>query len=109
MFKTTTSKRAATFRRGAGVFACRSCHRQTRGGHDSADLRLCEECYDLGGMYNTFSDQSWTKANLDELGRLADDMAQKAAHCVALGGKAALIYGDVQEVAARYVAIKDAA
>lgn len=45
------------FQRGAGVYACRCCQRQTRGsGGDSAGVRLCDQCFDLAGIDNAICD-----------------------------------------------------
>ena len=49
-------KIGSNFQRGAGVFCCRMCQRNTRGSPDSASLRLCEECYDYASLENEISD-----------------------------------------------------
>lgn len=45
------------FQRGAGVYTCRCCKRATRGtGGDSANVMLCDQCYELAGYENMLSD-----------------------------------------------------
>jgi hypothetical protein len=44
------------FQRGAGVFSCRMCDRQTRGDGDAAGVRLCSECYENAGIENALMD-----------------------------------------------------
>jgi hypothetical protein len=46
------------FARGSAVYECRCCHRNTRstGRGDNEHVRLCAECYDLGGEENHISD-----------------------------------------------------
>lgn len=67
-------KRSTTFTRGTGCYACRACARMTRddGNGDSAGIRLCTQCYELGGLFNVLqdggvlsdTDKSTIKANL---------------------------------------------
>jgi hypothetical protein len=49
---------ASKFQRGSGCYACRSCGRLTRatGGGDNEHIRLCSECYELGGIENEILD-----------------------------------------------------
>ena len=44
------------FQRGAGVYTCVICTRQTRGCPDSASLQMCEHCYELAGADNQHND-----------------------------------------------------
>ena len=46
------------FERGSAVYQCNCCGRSTRstGRGDNELLRLCAECYDLGGEENSLSD-----------------------------------------------------
>ena len=46
------------FQRGSGVYSCGNCTRKTRstGNGDNEHLRLCAECYELGGIENEISD-----------------------------------------------------
>ncbi|WNO06029.1 hypothetical protein [Rhodoferax mekongensis] len=46
------------FERGSGAYQCRCCKRNTRstGRGDNEMIRLCAECYDLGGEENHLSD-----------------------------------------------------
>jgi hypothetical protein len=46
------------FERGSGVYACRVCARSTRstGRGDNEGVKLCAECFDLGGEENSVSD-----------------------------------------------------
>lgn len=50
------------FQRGSGCYKCRCCGRNTRstGRGDNEHSRLCEQCYDLGGIENEISDQGST-------------------------------------------------
>lgn len=43
---------------GGGVYKCRTCGRATRstGNGDNENVRLCKECFDLGGEENHLSD-----------------------------------------------------
>lgn len=50
--------RGSRFQRGSGVFKCEGCGRSTRktaatSGHDG---RLCEDCFELAGIYNVYQD-----------------------------------------------------
>lgn len=46
------------FERGSAVYACRCCNRNTRstGRGDNELIRMCAECFDLGGEENHLSD-----------------------------------------------------
>lgn len=47
------------FVKGVGVYSCECCKRATRIVRDQAAYfaRLCEPCYDLGGLINLHSDE----------------------------------------------------
>lgn len=49
---------ANRFERGSGVYACGCCGRSTRstGRGDNELVKMCAECYDLGGEENSLSD-----------------------------------------------------
>lgn len=51
-------KRTTTFTHGTGCYTCESCKRKTRddGNGDSVGLRLCTQCYEVGGLENQISD-----------------------------------------------------
>ena len=73
------------FARGSGVYACRCCNRNTRstGRGDNELIRLCAECYDLGGEENSLSDSGEFYAGPAEVLRLIGEVAAKggnAAH-----------------------------
>lgn len=74
-------KQASRFAKGSGLYACRSCGRQTRatGGRDNENVRLCVECYELGGIENAFLDGEGN----DDLVRLARDYVNE---CRSKGG-----------------------
>jgi hypothetical protein len=46
------------FAKGSAVYTCRCCNRSTRstGRGDNELLRMCAECYDLGGEENSLND-----------------------------------------------------
>jgi hypothetical protein len=46
------------FARGSGVYACRCCGHNTRatGRGDNENVRMCADCFDLGGEENSLSD-----------------------------------------------------
>lgn len=49
---------ANRFERGSGLYACKCCKRNTRstGRGDNELVKLCEECFDLAGEENHYSD-----------------------------------------------------
>lgn len=49
---------ANRFERGSGLYACRCCKRNTRstGRGDNELVKLCEDCFDLAGEENHYSD-----------------------------------------------------
>ena len=52
-----SNKNSSRFQRGSGVYACRSCGRNTRyTGGDGAGVKMCDECYELAGEENSLSD-----------------------------------------------------
>lgn len=65
--------------RGSGVYKCRCCERQTRstGRGDNELIKLCAECYDLGGEENHLSDN----------GKLYDSPANVLAMIAAVASK----------------------
>lgn len=70
------------FQKGSGLYTCRSCQRQTRstGNGDNEHIRLCEECYELAGYDNAYSDGCAEPSYLENARRYF-------ARCVAKGGK----------------------
>ena len=47
-----------TFQRGSGCFVCEACGRRTRDtGTQSVGSRLCPDCYEIAGFYNTLQDE----------------------------------------------------
>lgn len=50
----------SNFQRGAGMFSCEVCTRNTRGSHGS-NVRMCTECYDLSGIANEIEDETCTE------------------------------------------------
>ena len=65
-------KRSTTFTRGSGVYQCRNCQRRTRddGNGDSVHVRLCTQCFDLGGLENHVADHGETPEVLEEIAAL---------------------------------------
>lgn len=54
-------KRTTTFTKGSGVYKCNCCGRKTRDdGGDSVLVRLCGQCWELGGIENQISDEGST-------------------------------------------------
>lgn len=54
------TRTANKFQRGSGCFNCHSCGRSTRDtGGDNTAVRLCAECYEIGGIENQIADQSF--------------------------------------------------
>ena len=53
-----TSTRTTTSTKGSGVYKCGCCGRSTRddGNGDSVNLKLCTQCFGLGGINNAVSD-----------------------------------------------------
>ena len=65
--------RTTTFTRGSGMYRCRICTRPTRddGNGDSVHIRLCTECFELGGLENWLNDGSrLTEPNRATIARL---------------------------------------
>lgn len=76
--KTTHNK----FKRGSGCYECRCCGLQTREtGDGESDVRLCADCFELGGIENEASDYG------DPDGKLAAEIAVIQARIVAKGGR----------------------
>lgn len=83
-------KNNSRFAKGSGVYKCHSCGRSTRAtgaNLDAVDLRLCGECYEIGGIENQISDNpnhadvpKWEaeieqlKARITERGGNADNL-----------------------------------
>ncbi len=65
--------------RGSGIFACECCGRKTRNTHGS-NLLLCEDCYELSGIYNVHQDGG-------DLARYATAVLERCARIEAKGGK----------------------
>lgn len=57
------------FSRGSGCYTCRCCGRKTRatGNNDNEHIRLCVECYDIGGIENGISDGHYEGQELIEM------------------------------------------
>jgi hypothetical protein len=55
---------ANRFVKGSSVYACNCCDRKTRqtGRGDNEFLKLCAECFDLGGVENEICDSGSTPA-----------------------------------------------
>ena len=53
-----TRTRTTTFTKGSGVYKCECCGRATRddGNGDSVNLKLCTQCFELGGINNAVND-----------------------------------------------------
>lgn len=78
--------KANKFKRGSGCFTCHSCGRSTRDtGGDNTSLKLCAECYEIGGIENQISDKSFYDGQT-EASCLAEIEKLKAA-IVAKGGR----------------------
>lgn len=73
--------RNARFERGSGCFNCGSCGRKTRNTGDNAGCGLCPECYEIGGLENTVSDNGADskegKWAVEEIKRLKAIVRQK--------------------------------
>lgn len=81
------------FARGSGVFSCTSCHRQTRmsaaaGCGALGFEKMCEQCYELAGLYNTYQD-----GGAEALAQYAPDIRAMCQTIVARGGT---LDGDAQ-------------
>lgn len=71
------------FVKGQSVFSCQCCKRKTRQtGGDNDSLRLCEECYEMGGIENYLQDHPGAA---DEKKQSAEWHRLKA-RCIAKGG-----------------------
>lgn len=82
---TTKQARHSHFQRGSGVFVCRVCGRNTRNTGDNGAIHLCEQCYEIAGYENQFSDDG---------GKLSDSAKQNVRSLFAqlaehIGGEAA--------------------
>ena len=78
-----TKRQTARFTKGSGVFTCHSCKRATRDtGGDNTDLRLCAECYEIGGIENQISDNP----NSPDLPKWEAEVAALQAKIVEKGG-----------------------
>lgn len=75
---------ANRFARGSAVYACRCCDRNTRstGRGDNELVRLCAECYDLGGEENHLNDNGKFYSSKEEILAMIETV-------VAKGGNAA--------------------
>lgn len=79
---TNNAAKNSRFQRGSGMYACVSCKRNTRStGGDNAELRLCEECYEIAGLENAINDHG------DPEGMHAASIEQLKAQCREKGGK----------------------
>lgn len=70
--KATVSAKAAKnsrFQKGSGMYACRSCDRNTRstGNGDNEGVQLCEQCYTLAGEENHLADNGCLYAPVAEV------------------------------------------
>jgi hypothetical protein len=75
-------KRTTTFTRGSGVYPCRVCQRRTRddGQRDSVHVRLCSQCYELGGIENMFHDGNAEPSDATEALALLAQLETKGAN-----------------------------
>lgn len=73
----------SNFQPGAGVFDCIGCHRRTRGNRDSAQLDMCEDCFELAGLDNQINDDG-RALDRDEV----RERDERLANIVRLGGDA---------------------
>lgn len=84
---------ASRFQRFSAVYACRCCDRKTRatGRGDNENVKLCAECFDLGGEENSLSDSGQFYAGADEVLSLIEAVKAKGgnAACWAELGKIA--------------------
>lgn len=78
-----TAKTASRFQRGSACFTCRACGRATRatGGNDNEHIRLCVDCCEIAGIYNTYQDEG-----ADGIREYADTIRAHAANITAKGG-----------------------
>jgi hypothetical protein len=65
MNSTSRQSRRSHFQRGAGIYHCRSCTRNTRGSGDCVSAKLCEQCFEIAGYDNQLND-SGEVATADE-------------------------------------------
>lgn len=79
------------FQRGSGVFSCTCCGRQTRNtGIADPSSKLCEDCWELAGIYNAFQDGGEEGVRL-----YAPNVINHCANIVKKGGK---LDGENQEL-----------
>ena len=81
-------KRNRFIKGAGGVYKCRCCGRGTRstGNGDNEHVKLCEQCYEMGGIENSIEDGNYE----DETGKakLIEEIKALAAVITARGGKA---------------------
>jgi len=72
-------RRTTTFSHGSGCYACGACGRKTRDdGHgDSVHLRLCTQCFELGGLENEVSDYGPTHERLARIAELQAEIVER--------------------------------
>jgi hypothetical protein len=65
------------FQRGSGAYKCRCCEQLTRErGGDGHQVRLCQECFDVAGWYNSCQDTAPGDLEFDlNLGSLRNAVA----------------------------------
>lgn len=75
------------FVKGSGCFKCNSCGRSTRstGNGDNENVKLCVECYEIGGIENEIADGCCPvseDASIAEIKRLAEVIRSKGGNPV---------------------------
>ena len=79
-------KRPSGFEKGSGCYTCQCCGRKTRstGNGDNEHVKLCAECYEMGGIENSIADGNYD--NEDHRERLIDEIRELATIITARGG-----------------------
>jgi hypothetical protein len=77
--KESAMRKGNRFERFSGVYECRCCKRNTRstGRGDNENVKLCAECFDLGGEENSLSDNGKFYTGAGEVLRLIEAVASK--------------------------------
>lgn len=80
------NKANSKFKRGSGAYNCTSCTRKTRAtGGDNDSLRLCFECYEIGGYENQLQDGRYDDAA--DQARIENEIKRLQGVIVEKGGK----------------------
>jgi hypothetical protein len=77
------NSRNSQFQRGTGCFNCESCGRRTRETQNTpVGMRLCEDCYEIAGIYNVYQDNG----NGEELAQYFNEVQWRCTNIIEKGG-----------------------